>query len=141
MEVAVTEADWAQAAANFHKAATILRSIGKLIMAYEAEIGLAELAHRRGDIQAALQQIVPILSHLPTVAAAGWDEPLRVYVVCTQILRVVQDPMAEKLLAQGLQLLEYLAQNIADPDFRQNFLQAVPAHRKLRTLQLGERTV
>lgn len=141
MEVAVTEVDWAQAAANFHKAAAILRSIGKLIMAYEAEIGLAELAYRRGDIAAALQQIAPILPHLPTVAAVGWDEPLRAYVVCTQVLRAVQDPMAEKVLAQGLQLLECLAQNIVDPDLRQNFLQAVPANRKLRTLQFGERTV
>ena len=129
MGLAETEGDWAQAAANFHEAAAILRSIGKLIVAYEAEIGLAELARRRGNIDAALNQIAPILPHLPTVAAAGWDEPIRAYVVCARVLRAAQDPAAEKLLAQGLHLLECLANNIADLNRRQHFLNAVPAHR------------
>jgi len=132
MALANTEDGWAQAAANFHEAVAIFRSIGKLIVAYEAEIGLAELARRRGDITAARKQIVPILPHLPTVAAEGWDEPIRAYVVCTQILRAAHDPAAEQILDQGAHLLGCLAQNITDPTHRQNFLTAVPAHRALR---------
>ena len=136
MALAETADDWAQAAANFHDAATILRAIGKLIVAYEAEIGLAELA-RRGDIAAALNQIAPILPLLPTVAADGWDEPIRAYVVCIQILQAGRDPAANMLLDQGLHLLDCLAQNIADRNLRQNFLAAVPAHRELLALRLA----
>lgn len=46
LEMAENEADWAQATANFQEAATIAHTIGKLIAAYEAEIGLAELYRR-----------------------------------------------------------------------------------------------
>lgn len=109
-----------------------MHHFGKLIVVHQAEIGLAELARRRGDVDAALTQIAPILPHLPTVAAAGWDEPIRAYVVCTQILRAAHDPAAEQILDQGTHLLSCLAQNITDPTHRQNFLNAVPAHRALR---------
>ena len=141
MEAAATADEWAQAAANFQEAAVTAHTIGKLIAAYEAEIGLAELARRRGDIAAARQQIAPILPHLPTVAAVGWDEPLRAYVVCTQVLRAAQDPAAEQILDQGLHLLDCLANNITDRNLRQNFLHVVPAHCKLRALQFAEQAV
>lgn len=133
MEAAQQEDDWAQAAANFQEAASILRTIGKWIAAYEAEIGLAELYRRCGQIDAAHQRIVPLLSLLPTVTAVGWDEPLRAYVFCARILQAAHDPAAEQLLNQGTQLLACLAQNITDPTHRQHFLNAVPAHRALRT--------
>ena len=48
MEVARHEDEWAEAAANFQEAAASFRAFGKLVMAYEAEVGLAELARRRG---------------------------------------------------------------------------------------------
>lgn len=136
MALAQNAADWATAAATFCETAVLLRTIGKTMMAYEAEIGLAELRRRCGQIEAALQLIQPILPHLPSCMAEGWDEPIRAYVVCTQILRTVNDPAAETLLAQGLQLLECLAQKITDRTLRQNFLDAIPAHRELYHLRL-----
>ncbi|MCB9157023.1 MAG: AAA family ATPase [Caldilineaceae bacterium] len=134
VELAQTDAAWAEAAANFGEAAILARSIGKLTVAYEVEIGLAALALRRQHDAAALAQIVPLLPHLPTKAADGWDEPIRAYVVCTRVLRSARDPAAETILQQGLQLLAYLAGNIADEKLRQSFLHAVPAHDELHTL-------
>lgn len=136
LETAQSEADWAQAAANFQEAATIAHTIGKLIAACEAEIGLAELYRRRGQIAAAHEQITPLLAHLPTASAVGWDEPLRAYVICTRILQTTHDPSAEQVLAQGLALLGQLAGKITDPLHRQHFLTAIPAHRQLRDLRL-----
>jgi tetratricopeptide (TPR) repeat protein len=126
--------DWEGAVANFREAATILRVIGKLNAAYDAEIGLAELMRQRGQIDIALRQITPIIPCLPTYAAPGWDEPIRAYVVCVQILRAAHDARAEGLLAQGLHLLACLAQNTGDLTLRQHFLQAIPAHHQLRAL-------
>lgn len=60
-----------EAAANFREATTILRAISKLHMAYDAEIGLAELTRRRGQIDSALQLITPILPYLPTNGLDG----------------------------------------------------------------------
>ena len=83
----------------------------------------------------ALAQVTPIVPHLPRIAADGWDEPIRAYVVCVQILRAVHDPAAEKILDQGLQLLDALAQNIGDQSLRRSFLQAIAAHHELRALR------
>ncbi|MCB0080099.1 MAG: hypothetical protein KDE47_04180, partial [Caldilineaceae bacterium] len=138
VELAQTDAAWAEAAANFGEAAILARSIGKLTVAYEVEIGLAALELRRQHDAAALAQIVPLLPNLPTKAADGWDEPIRAYVVCTRVLRGAHDPAAEIILHQGLQLLEYLAGNIADEKLRQSFLHAVPAHDELHTLRHGQ---
>ncbi|HQY93809.1 BTAD domain-containing putative transcriptional regulator [Caldilinea sp.] len=137
MALAARTQEWTQAAANFHEAATRLRASNELIKACEAEIGLAELAYRRDALPDALSQITPIVPHLPTTNAEGWDEPIRAYVVCIRILQAVDEPAAEKLLAQALTLLNGLAQNITDESYRHTFLHAVPAHRSLRTVNLG----
>ncbi len=134
VELARQEYDWLEAAANFREAAASFRTFGKLVMAYEAEIGLAALLWRRGDFPAAYEQIVGIVAHLPAERADGWDEPLRAYLVCVQILRAVGDPSAEAVLAQGLHLLDSLEQRIADPRLRRSFAEAIREHRMLRAM-------
>ena len=133
MALAASVHEWEEAAANFQNAATRLRAADELILAYQAEIGLSDLAYRRGDSNAARTRIAPILPLLPTASAEGWNEPIRAYVVCSQILQATDDPAAEELIAQGLYLLDCLAADITDYTLRQNFLNAVPAHRELRT--------
>jgi predicted ATPase len=135
LEHAVDTRDWAQAADCFQEAAACFRVIGKEIMTYEAEIGLAELHRRRGALAAASELIKPILPQLPSDGANGWDAPLRAYVVCVQILRAAADPGAELILDQGLRLLDALAQNIGDQRLRRSFLQAIASHHELRALR------
>jgi len=132
MALAAKPTDWAEATANFAEAATLMHASDEAIVAYAAEVGLAELAWRRGDIDAAQKQIAPILPNLPTETAAGWDDPIRAYVVCLRIARVTHNPAAEQILNQGIHLLNCLAQNITDDDLRQRFLHDIPAHRELR---------
>jgi len=132
MALAASTDEWEEVAANFHEAATLLHASDERIRAYAVEISLAELARRRGDVDAAQKQIAPILPNLPTVTAAGWDEPIRAYLVCTRILQAAHDPATDQILDQGLHLLECLAQNITAYDHRQIFLNAIPAHRELR---------
>ncbi len=132
MLLAARADEWERAAANFAEAATHLRASDELFGAYAAEIGLAALAYRRGAPAAALTLIAPILPHLPSTSAAGWDEPIQAYVVCIQILQAMQEPTAEKLIAQGRHLLDWLAQQITDEHRRHNFLHNIPAHRELR---------
>lgn len=50
MALAVSVHDWEEAAANFQNAASRLWASDELIQAYQAEIGLSELAYRGGDI-------------------------------------------------------------------------------------------
>lgn len=134
MALAQQQDDWEKAKANFVEAVTIFRTLARPITVFEAQIGLAELAYRQGELDLALGQIVPLMPHLPSVAADGWNEPIHAYVVCVQILRAAHDARAAGLLDQGLQLLASLAQNISDLAMRRNFLDAVPAHGQLRAL-------
>ncbi len=133
MALATNVHEWEEAAASFQNAATRLRACDELILAYHAEIGLSDLDYRRGDIETARTRIAPILPLLPTESAEGWNEPIRAYVVCAQILQATDDPAAEALIAQGLHLLDCLAADITDYTLRQTFLNAVPADRALRT--------
>ena len=134
MAAASHRGDWEAAAENFVEAITRFQTLDRPVKGFEAQIGLAELAYRQGNLEPALHQVTPIVPRLPSVAADGWDEPLRAYVVCVQILRAAHDARAEGLLDQGLQLLACLAQNISDPTLREHFLDAIPAHRQLRAL-------
>lgn len=134
MAAASHRGDWEAAAANFVEAVTRLQTLDRPVKGFEAQIGLAELAYRQGNLEPAMHQVTPIMPRLPSMAADGWDEPIRAYVVCVQILRAAHDARAEGLLDQGLQLLACLAQNIGDSTLREHFLNAIPAHRQLRAL-------
>jgi len=60
-----------QAADCFQEAAACIRVIGKIIMAYEAELGLAELHRRRGALAAASALVKPILPQGGTAPDGG----------------------------------------------------------------------
>jgi hypothetical protein len=121
-------------AERFPQAAASFRAMAKTVMAVETEVGLAELHCRSGAPAAALALIEPIIPLLPTSAASGWDNPIRAYVVCVQVLRTAQDPWAAILLNQGLSLLNTFAGYIDDEGLRQRFFQANAAHHQLRAL-------
>ena len=126
---------WASTADRFQQAAAAFRAMDKALMAAETEVGLAELHRRRGASDAALALIGPIIPLLPTTAATGWDNPVRAYVVCVQVLRAVDASRAGMFLDQGLKLLDTLAECIDNPDLRQSFLLANNAHHTLGSLR------
>lgn len=63
-------------------------------MTVETEVGLVELHYRRGAPAAALALTEPLIPLLPTGAATGWDNPIRVCGVCVQVLRAADDLLA-----------------------------------------------
>ncbi|MBE2239944.1 MAG: hypothetical protein IAE81_19310 [Caldilineaceae bacterium] len=65
----------------------------------------------------------------------GWGRPgQRACIPCSAgPIASAEDPAAEKLLAQALDLLDSLVQQITDADYRRTFLHAIPAYRLLRT--------
>jgi tetratricopeptide (TPR) repeat protein len=137
----VGDGTWARTADRFQQAAALFRAIDKALMAAETEVGLAELHRRRGASEAALALIEPIISLLPTTAATGWDNPIRAYVVCVQVLQAADDPRAGVLLHQGLQLLDTLAGHIDDQSLRQRFLLANEAHHTLGLLRSSSKEI
>lgn len=129
-----TEPDWVGAEVNLRAAIDTMRAIGKLVVSYEAEIGLAELFHRRGrhlEARALVSRLVP---HLPTLAADGWDEPIRAYALCARVLLVGHDPLAARIIRQGQHLLACLAEKISDPIQRTAFVENGIGHDAFRAV-------
>lgn len=136
LALAQTERDWQQAEATFAEVAATAQTAGNRPAEYEAMLGLAEVARRRGLFALAMERLTAVLPHLPTQSAQSWAAPVQAYVRCAHILRAAHDADAEVMLGQGVCLLDHLAQQINDDDLRQNFLSAVPAHRELKALQV-----
>ena len=111
------------------------QAAGNRAAEYEAMIGMAETARRRGFMALAVERITSVLPHLPTQSAESWAAPIQGYVRCVHILQAAHNTNAQAILGQGARLLDHLAQQISDDDLRQNFLNAMPAHRELVALQ------
>ena len=94
--------------------------------------GLARAALEQGNLRDALGCVQEITSYL----AAGGDfqetwEPLRIYLICSQILRSVGDPQADEILETAFNLLQDQAARIPDSTYRGFFLQQIPWHRAI----------
>ncbi len=124
-------------AEGWYRQALALRRIyphpGRLL---ELRAELAHLTWRRGDPASALVEIEPVVEALGEGPALdGAEEPYQVYWVCHEILSVNGDVRAPVLLAEAQRQLCARAADIADPELRRSFLENVPAHRRLATVQ------
>ncbi len=99
----------------------------------DALIGLARIALRRGEIEAAQARIAPLIPLLMADFPAGTQEPFRLYLTCYQILQTAGDPRATELLAQGRRRLLECAATLENENERRSFLEEVAAHRELNT--------
>ena len=135
LALAQNTGDWIQAEATFAEVIATAQPAVNRAAEYEAMIGMAETARRRGFMALAVERIASVLPHLPTQSAESWAAPIQGYVRCVHILQAAHNTNAQAILGQGARLLDHLAQQISDDDLRQNFLNAVPAHRELVALQ------
>ncbi len=104
-------------------------------LATEAIAGLALEASTRGDLSGALTHVELILSRQAAGAGlAGTDEPLRIGLICCQVLAAATDPRAGDVLAGTHTELQSRADKITDPQRRRGFLERVPYHRELVAL-------
>lgn len=84
------------------------------------------------DIESALAEVEQILTNLSALTVSQTNElPVRLYLVCTDVLLAANDPRAQALLDQGRVVLQRRAARISDPQVRRSFLHQVPSHAEL----------
>ena len=101
-------------------------------LALEAIAGLAAVALARGQSACALDQVESILAQQAAgISLEGTEEPVRIQLVCCQVLAAAADKRADNLLREAREALLKRAERITDPARRRTFLQNVPYHREL----------
>ncbi|MFZ6028593.1 MAG: AfsR/SARP family transcriptional regulator [Chloroflexota bacterium] len=111
------------------------RTLGEAHKATEPQAGLAGMALAQGDFSGALAHVEDILCHVAAHRLVGPDDPLRVYLICYQVLHAGGDARAGKLFDEGYNLLQERASRLGDEYLRRSLLENVPAHRMLVSLQ------
>ncbi len=97
-----------------------------------AVAGLAQVALEQGDLNEALRHAEAVLTHLAGGGTLdGIEEPLRIRLVCHQVLARACDPRAVEVLAAAHADLISQAERISDTALRRSFLNQVPHHREI----------
>ncbi len=96
---------------------------------------LANITWQQGQLDAALTYIQKVLNQLEKYGIGGVEYPLRVYLICTELLAATGNVAeAKRILKSAYQLLQERANHISDEEARQSFLQNVPHHQKIIAL-------
>ena len=131
-QAALALADTAAARQHFEASRRLFDDMQMPHLAIEAMAGLAETAIARDDGADALAQVEEILARLAAgVSLDGSEEPMRVHLVCHQVLAATQDPRAEQILRRAYDEISLRAQRISDAALRNSFIAEVPHHRAL----------
>ena len=111
------------------RALEIFRQMGTPHMAMKAVAGLARVALEQGDLNQALRHVETVLGHLAVGGTLdGTEEPLRIRLICYQVLHCAGDPRAAEVLAAAHADLMSQAGRIGDAALRHGFLRQVPHH-------------
>jgi predicted ATPase/class 3 adenylate cyclase len=118
-----------KAIAAYHESLDIRLKLDQPQLALGGKAGLARAAVAKGDLNRAAAYVHEILSYLAEGGSLqGTWEPLRIYLTCYQVLRLVEDPQAEQMLETAFNLLQEQVSRIPDPEYRKCFLENVPWH-------------
>ncbi|MCE7989830.1 MAG: hypothetical protein DYG89_52455 [Caldilinea sp. CFX5] len=123
---------FAEVEESYRAAQRLYGQIGNSAAAAEASAGLIQWALHRGDLaqaQVLAEELIPLLDGKSHV---GVDEPFLVYLACYQGLTAAHDLRANRIIKQGIQVLQRYADRIADESLRRSFLENVPTHRQLQ---------
>ncbi len=96
----------------------------------ETTVGLAGVAAARGEVDAAVALIGPLLEHLDTTGLSQTWEPGEMLLSCHRILVEAGDPRAGAVLKQARAYLHQMAEEVGDPDLASGYL-AYPPHAAL----------
>ena len=122
----------AQAFASAHARAIEIASPYR----HDAATGLARVALVRGDTEAAMQALAPLLAQGAKTGAddnrlEGVEFPRLVEWTCHRVLAIVGDHRTSVWLARAHEALQNRAATITDSALRQCFLGNVPVHREI----------
>ena len=120
-----------QAVDAYWRGVEIRRKMGQHHMATEPLAGLARVYLIQENLNQAQAKVKEILDHLENHTLDGAAEPFRIYLTCYHVLKVNQDPRAEKILDSAHKLLQERASKIDDDDLRHSYLENVAAHREI----------
>ncbi|MBN1247816.1 MAG: AAA family ATPase [Anaerolineae bacterium] len=131
-EVCATQGDWRDARRAYSEAEARCLRLGWPQRLVGAWTGLARVALANGATDEAADYVQKILRYMeddPDLHATG--DPMRVYLICYEVLERVGDPTAGDLLGQAHRQLQRWAAAIEDADLRRSFLGNVPSHRAI----------
>lgn len=129
-ELALGDADMADR--HLRMSCKLFDEVGMPHLALEPMAALAQLAMMKGDAEAAMAEVEHILDRQSQgVSLEGTEEPLRVALICYQVLQGSGDLRAASVLSQAHQSLMGRAARISDATRRQSFLKHVPYHRQI----------
>jgi adenylate cyclase len=99
----------------------------------EAVAGLAAVALARNDSAQAKEHVETILNYLAhnTLTTDNAEEPLRIELICYQVLQALGDPRALAVLESAYERLQQQAAKILDPALQRSFLENVSHHREI----------
>jgi tetratricopeptide (TPR) repeat protein len=114
-------------------AISVFERLDQTTRAIEAVAGLAAVALARSDIAQGLAHAETILAYLAhgSLTPGNTEEPLRVELICYQVLRAAHDPRTPAVLERAHSRLQERATNINDEAMRRMFLHNVPYHRAI----------
>jgi diguanylate cyclase (GGDEF)-like protein len=122
-----------EAVDTYQQAVELRREFGSPNMLIESLAGMANALLAQRKAAQAQAHVETILHHLEKRTLDGTEEPLKVYLICYQILHTRKDYRAPRLLKQAYELLNTRAALIYDDDMRRSYLENVPAHREIIT--------
>ncbi|HEY3232977.1 MAG TPA: tetratricopeptide repeat protein [Roseiflexaceae bacterium] len=122
------------AAAAFQDALDIRHTLGQLHRVPALGAGLARVGLAQGDLAGALAHVEAILAYQAAGGALARDDyPLRVALICVQVLQAAGDVRATGVLAAAHATLQEQAARMPDEAVRRMFLYNVPWHRAIVT--------
>ena len=95
------------------------------------KLGLAQVAHLRGNQVQTLQYMEEVLGIMASEPVTSLEDPFGFYWTCYQLLKTNQDFRAKEVLETAYRLLQGQAAKIPDESSRLSFLQNVPEHQKI----------
>ena len=121
-----------KAAVAYRESLTVRQKLDLPHLVVWVKSGLARVAVVQGNLTAALDYVNEIVSYLANGESLldTW-EPLRIYLICYQVLQLAGDSRAEEIIKTAFNLLQNQAARITDPTYRSLFLENIPWHREI----------
>ncbi|MEM8862690.1 MAG: tetratricopeptide repeat protein, partial [Chloroflexota bacterium] len=129
---------YGEAAEHFNKTVAIAEQIGKDSLLCEAKGRLAAIYFEQGNLAAAKETIAPILNFLQEQETAVYL-PVQHYLVGYNVLTACHEPAAaEKLIVAAKEYVSRQSRQLPDAKMQKLFIDQVPPHKELMSLNTAE---
>jgi class 3 adenylate cyclase/predicted ATPase len=129
-----------EAKTAFEAALIIRRELGQSSLATEPMAGLIQVALQSNDIFLAKKLMEELIGYLDQEAILdGTEEPLRVYLLCYEVLERIEDPRSIQILDKAMQLLEAQVSKFNDEQSRRRYIDNVPWRRAIEQTWLNKK--